>query len=212
MLKFKNESLVPKGGKFSYIQPESQLLIEASALEPLIEKVRFHRLANNYPIPANFREQVVDGVCQRLASQGFPSWCYDPSSPMIEPSLYQPSYPRPTISLTDVERGTKTILANIAAGAATVSQQEAERRASICSKCDRNVEMSGCRACGAAARILELANKYVKGKVLSNTYRLQSCSVCKCYLRAKVWFPMDDLRKYEPQQMRDSYPDWCWLK
>jgi hypothetical protein len=43
-----------------------------------------------------------------------------------------------------------------------------------------------------------------------NDDMLRTCAVCKCFLRAKVHFPIDTLDT-ESQKVQGMYPDFCWL-
>jgi hypothetical protein len=39
---------------------------------------------------------------------------------------------------------------------------------------------------------------------------LKTCAVCKCFIRAKVHFPMDTLDT-QSDKVQGMYPDFCWL-
>ena len=54
MLKVKNNTSVPPGGVFPYVNPEDGFRIESHAFNVLYDKVRLYRKINNYPIGAQF--------------------------------------------------------------------------------------------------------------------------------------------------------------
>jgi hypothetical protein len=41
-------------------------------------------------------------------------------------------------------------------------------------------------------------------------HMLRSCAVCKCFLRAKVHFPITTLDT-QPEKVQSMYPGFCWL-
>jgi hypothetical protein len=131
-------------------------------------------------------------LCQGLP----PGWClYD-----------DPSRPRPSTSLSwnDVSAGVKTFARWIAGGAKYVQQNEAERRAVICSRCYLNVNVQGCSGCA------QLVKEVVGDKKTKHDGSLRSCAVCKCFLKAKVHFPIETLDT-QSEKVQSMYPGFCWL-
>ena len=125
-----------------------------------------------------------------------PGWClYD-----------DPSRPRPSMSLSwnDVMGGLKTFGRGIGQGCQYVSQAEADRRSEICARCYLNVNVTGCASCQKAVQ------EVVRDKKSKQDALLRTCAVCKCFLRAKVHFPIETLDTENPGA-QELYPDFCWL-
>lgn len=177
---------------FRYVDPVDGYLSHAWAYVDWVELQRSHLNANNREIPANLGALMQDQLCQSLP----PGWClYD-----------DPSRPRPStvLSWNDVSAGIKTFTRWIAKGAKFVEQREAERRAVICSRCYLNVNVQGCSGCQKA--VVEL----VGDRKTHYDTALRSCAVCKCFLKAKVHFPIDTLDT-QSEKAQELYPDFCWL-
>ena len=131
-------------------------------------------------------------LCQGLP----PGWCmYDDDNRV-----------RPTVSLgfNDVIGGLKTFARWIASGCKFVAQTEADRRAAICSRCYLNVDIQGCAGCQTAIK------EVVGDRKTKLDGALRACGVCKCFLKAKVHFPIDTLDT-ESEKVQGMYPGFCWL-
>ena len=89
-----------------------------------------------------------------------------------------------------------------------VTQEEAERRASVCltgyngSPCPLHKGISGCVGCAGIAGLLIKTPGDVKQDV-------QGCAICGCYLKFKVWCG-EDMIKADDRKL--GYPDHCWVK
>jgi hypothetical protein len=178
---------------FRYVFPQDGYVAHAWIYQDWIMEAVKHCQANNITptdtLPADMEEQL----CLSLP----PGWCNydDPQRPRINPSM----------TWDDVKGGLSTFAAWIAQGLQYVSQTEAERRALICSRCYYNISVQGCAACHAAA------DAVVRAKKTKHDSYLRACGVCKCLLRAKVWFQQETL---DPgaEKLQDLYPDFCWLR
>lgn len=177
---------------FRYVDPEDGYLSHAWTYRDWVDVQVAHLRANNREVPDNLGIQMQDQLCQTLP----PGWCmYD-----------DPSRPRPSISLSwnDVTAGIATFTRWIAKGAKFVEQREAERRAVICTRCYLNVNVQGCSGCQKA--VVEL----VGDRKTKNDGALRSCAVCRCFLRAKVHFPINTLDT-QSEKAQQLYPEFCWL-
>jgi len=87
-----------------------------------------------------------------------------------------------------------------------VSQAEADRRASVCKGCRHNaiVDCAGCQG------IHMLAHPFTAGRELREQSFLGGCTVCGCWLRAKIWASAALLRRIGDDA--HEYPDKCWCK
>lgn len=188
---FNRQGPCPPDG-FRYVFPEDGYVVHAWAWNDWIPLAKAHLSANDRPIPPDLEDQMEHQLCSTLP----PGWCmYD-----------DPNRPRPTTSLTwsDVVNAVNTFTRWIHGGMKFVSQQEAERRAEICSRCYLNTTVSGCAACHAAIDSL------LSGQSTRHDSHLKACAVCKCLLRAKVHFPISTLDK-ETSTVQNLYPEHCWL-
>ena len=104
----------------------------------------------------------------------------------------------------DVMSGLQTFKNWIVGGCQYVPQSEADRSALICSRCFTKRQSLG-------ARIARKLSRKSPGSVKVNTtMRSNPCAVCKCFLRAKIHFPISTLDTDGVKQ--ELYPDFCWLK
>ena len=87
-----------------------------------------------------------------------------------------------------------------------VEQAEAERRAAICANCPSNLH-GICTSC-PGNEFFDLFGWFVRaGKKTSVDAALDTCRVCKCLLRAKVWVQQSTLNELS----QHTYPENCWL-
>jgi len=177
---------------YRYVHPETGHLTHAWTYVDWVEFARQHLLANNLPVPDDLGEQMQNQLCQTLE----PGWCNfdDPNRPRAST----------TLSWNDVMAGIGTFTRWLKAGLKFVSQTEADRRAFICSRCYLNVNVQGCAGCQ------KVVEELVGNKKSKYDPALRSCGACKCFLRAKVHFPISILDKSGVNQ--ELYPGFCWAK
>jgi len=154
---------------------------------------RQHLHANERKEPIDLEETMQDQLCQTLP----PGWCNfdDANRPRAHGSL----------DWSAVAGALKTFAAWMVQGCQHVHQEEANRRALICSRCYLNVSISGCSGCQA------LVKEVLHTGTTKYDFALRGCGVCKCVLRAKVHFPQEILDR-ENARVQDQYPSFCWNK
>jgi hypothetical protein len=187
----KTNSVPPDG--FRYVFPDDGFVVHAWSYDAWVQVARDHLIANNLSIPEDLQAQMEEQLCQTQE----PGWCSydDPNRPRVSTIL----------SWGDVLSALTTFARWIAGGCQYVSQDEANRRALICSRCYMNTFIGGCSNCEAAVA-------KVTGKVSTKyDFALKACAVCKCVLRAKVHFPLDTLAQ-ESENLQELYPPFCWNK
>jgi hypothetical protein len=152
-----------------------------------------HYQVNKREIPDDLGEAMQEQLCLTLP----PGWCNydDPNRPRVSPGL----------GWDNVMEGLKTFALWMKQGFGFASRAEAERRALICSRCYLNVQVSGCSSCQKAVE------ETVGKRRTKYDFSLRACAVCKCFLRAKVHFPLDILDR-ENEKLQEVYPQHCWLK
>lgn len=91
----------------------------------------------------------------------------------------------------------------------------AERRASVCVKCEHNGRPDFIQRIEgwAASGIKELIN-VAKDLELATTHdaNLHHCQPCDCALKLKVWCKMDHILAHTNDRVMSSLPEWCWIK
>lgn len=168
-----------------YVQPESGAVFTGTSYWGIVDQVHEHRRAMGYDIGEGWEERFQDALCRQ--NEQVP--CTDRVTP--------PSKRR--LQLADLRR---FMTAASKFDGTFVAQEEAERRAVICSTCPLNKTVTGCWGC---AGLLKVALKFLAGRSTRRDKALESCAVCGCVLRVKVHLPVG-----EPDGL--TYPEWCWQK
>ena len=201
MLRVTSKIRAPYGGTFWVRDPITQKEYEGGTFENLFNRVCAGRAANGIPMGLDFEDEVESWVC---ANQ--PSECSQ-----ALPGQFKL---KSSIGLWDVVRGTASLLNHKAQGSPLVSQDEANRRAAICSKCPANVQMTlPCHRCMSS---LENVAHYVSNAG-STPYddQMRSCGICGCWTKTAVWVELGVQCVAVTQSMRDQFKVtrslWnCW--
>lgn len=180
-----------EGYSFRYVFPEDAFVARASSYPDWKQIILDHAIGNNLPVPD--MATCEDQLCGSLP----PDKCrYEQGDP---PAAYV------YFTAGDVGAWIKAVAEKIALGSQFVPQEEAERRAEICVRCPQNLPAHGCAGC---AKIAEMLTPGMSAKHTREDDRLKNCSVCKCYNRMQVHFPLDILRS--SGSIDGVYPEWCW--
>lgn len=193
-LRLVKPSVCPPDG-FKYTFPEDGYLAHGWTYTDWVQAARNHYHANpNLTEPPDLEAQMEHQLCQTLE----PGWCMydDPNRPRVNLG----------IGWEDVQQGLKTFSAWAIEGRKTTTQAEANRRAEICTRCYMNVNVTGCSTCQ------KIVEEVVGDKKTPYDGALRNCAVCKCFLRAKVHFPIKLLLDTEREKLQSLYPEHCWLK
>jgi hypothetical protein len=171
-----------------YVQPETGAVFTSFSYWGLKEVVQKHRQAMELDQAPGWEERFQDDLCKQNEEA---------------PCIGRPKgLDGRKLSLQDLRRFMNT-LANW--DGTLVSREEAERRAAICSTCPKNQFVRGCWGCSG---FVKQVVKLLQGN--SGTTRdraLESCSVCGCVLRAKVWMPLESV-----DNTGLEYPEHCWQR
>lgn len=199
-MRFKTKNRVPPADGFTFHHPETGHVSTAMRYWTWLGAINDHRSANG--LPPVTPEEAEWSNCAGLAPAARLEFCADPDMGTIQ-----------TIGLTlnDIVRGTMTVAHFKLTDGKLVAPQEAERRAAICEHCPYNVPYRS--ACGSDCKgLVDLVNGLVGAQKTSKDQALNGCAVCHCKLSAKVWLPVDALRKFEPSEIQEKYPkDFCWM-
>jgi len=123
------------------------------------------------------------------------------------PPVYKDQKIIKKLTLKDYMSGASALV-NVAIGS-SVSQEEINRRAVICTNCPKVTEIPGCHGCGLAAAVNETVNKVKKafggGFTIPNNLQFNGCGVCSCALSVMLPAKMSQFKKEEVR------PTHCWV-
>jgi hypothetical protein len=202
MLAFVDPTTIPPGG-FKYLQKETNATIYAASLHEMLGKVRQHRIANNLPIPIEWKLEIENSMCTGMPPGTCRHLNRHPSQDVV---LQQPHRP---LQMAEMLSGVKVLGSWMWTGFQKVDQDEANRRSSICAACPLNQPSGGCSAC--ASNAMREAVEQILGRSRTVAHdNISVCHICGCSLKVAVWVPIDLLLKHKPQG--EQRPEWCWLK
>lgn len=197
MLSIAQRHTTPNSGV--YTQPETGMEFKwDTSWQALLNRVANHRAGYNAtlksgdPLDAdpNWDKRVEHDFCQQ-----------NPSVPCLKDGVPYGRF----FTLEDLKRFVSTIKFWVMDGRPSVLQEEAERRAAICSSCPYNAKISQCFGCGQASEFLSLMQG---NPTTSLDSQLHSCLVCGCALKGvKIFMPLG----YAPQEGLE-FPDFCWQR
>lgn len=197
MLKLKNYATCPPDF-YTFRFPDGHVVTAVDATT-WFEKIAKHYADNNYERPENWEALAEHALCRRLSGE----WCDGGS---------EHSFINTRFGFNDFLRGTKVLGSFLLAGAEVVSQEQAEARALVCSRCVANVSVSGCGTCNGVANAVAEAKGAQKTKY---DHLLKACGVCHCANEAAVWIPAEYLAKGVTPEMMQTYREidadnGCW--
>jgi hypothetical protein len=196
-MQLKQIYMTPPGG-WRYYQLETGFPMKAITFETLLRQISQHR-ANNHlrPIAEGFETlaaEIEHWLCQQMSPKDQTRKC--------KTGIRS----RESVGWREVLGFLETNAEFLAEGAEQVPQEEAERRASICSTCPLNVRVDGCGVC--VRTVNEYRTRLLKATPTSKDGLIKACGVCGCDLKSIVHLPLSALRAKGDK----DYPDWCWQK
>lgn len=159
-----------------------------ASLISVLKEVENYRLATGGDLNPGWEDRLLDQMCRE-----------NPEYRCIEDGDRKPR----NINFQDVKRFLHVMAYHVQNGLQHVSSEEAARRESICMRCPMRTQESFCFGCKGLG---EKARQVTQGKETPNSQVLGSCHVCGCLLKAKVWFPLEVLKKDGL-----DYPAYCWM-
>jgi hypothetical protein len=194
-----NKDTVVPGG-FRFRCPHCDKWFPAPSWTELLTTVKKHYKANEIPIGLMFENDVETQLCSFMPP-GICSYSDDRqkriAAQIARPNIHQ---------VNDFT----ALLGKRWFGEGLVTQSEAEKHALICSKCPYNQTPDGCTSCTSSATATAIGIAF--GTITRHTPhddKLQSCLLCKCHLKAKVWAYAKSVR--ETSEVSELVPDWCWV-
>lgn len=117
-------------------------------------------------------------------------------------------------AVTNIRRaaqGTAVILDWLTSGGKPVESDLAVKRASICAACPKNVKGSWYTV--APAELIRATLSSRSDLKLETPFddKLESCDVCKCLMRLKVWTPLDFILNKTRPEILAAFPPHCWI-
>lgn len=188
---------IPWGGGYVINLPEQGLVGQGINFPALLRSVKEWRRANSLPLGLGLGDELERAVCKI-----YPVECTGAINGKPRKSR---------LDLSTVLRGTQVLLAFKLAGSPYVSQEEAERRAEICSRCPWNLEYA--KPCGGnCGGLKEMVAAIVGDRRTSYDDRLKSCGVCSCINSAHVHMPLEILAKGVSEEMKEQFTTipGCW--
>lgn len=190
MQKLRRQSKVPPGGWWCLWEA---VPVHASSREGLVAAITNSIIASGKAIPPDLDQQIENAICERLPANA--KHC----CPVGQAD-------KPKFTATHVKRFMMTMTEWAKGGFQYVPQEEADRRAKICSECPKNVNVPGCFGCKG---IQGLVHTLASGHTTEYDNRLHVCGVCGCFNQTQIWFEADVLKRASGEL---DYPEWCWKR
>lgn len=108
-------------------------------------------------------------------------------------------------------QGTAVVIDWLTSGGNPVSQELANKRASVCVTCPMNVD--GAWYTTAPAELIRKTLEARKDLKLETPHdaALKSCNVCRCLMRLKVWTPLEFILSKTKPEVIAEFPNFCWI-
>lgn len=189
-----NESLVPVGGRWKYLDPLTEVPFSTNDLTVLLQQVRAQRIANGIPVESGWDKVVLDELCNQ-----------NENVPCLEAGEQQ-------IHMTgdDVKRFLTTLQEQY--GKELVSDEEHRRRADICLACPKIGDVACTFPCGWVSRKL---TEMLGGRHIHRPAELykRGCKACGCDVTSKTYYPLEVLKSVD--EKLGKQPDYwtgCWMR
>lgn len=196
-----NKNVTPPQG-WSYTQPESGATFKSHDYRSWTRDILSHRKANGYPVGDEWEEELISDACKQNSH-----W----NTVCKRVGVHQGSGTK-KLGFKHAMAFLKTLRAFVEQGGLYVEQEEADRRAEICSRCPKNKPVGfSCGAC--AAGLLGLLRWLLGKRTVFAASEIENCSVCLCDLKAAVWFPVEAQKAglTEPQiEEFKKLDSFCW--
>jgi hypothetical protein len=209
----------PTSGGWKFYQPQTAWTNPAAMIgeSASIDAIKKHRLANP-AIAAKHKLSTDPAVIGReliAFQQARGALPPDQSPPTSFFAPARSSLPdRVLVAAVGIKRaaqGTAVVLDWLTSGGDPVAQELANKRASICVACPKNV--NGSWFTTAPAELIKStleARKDLKLETPSDA-ALKSCDVCKCLNRLKVFCPLSHIVAKTRPEIMAEFPSNCWI-
>jgi len=192
---YPNYTLIGERSGWFYPVEETKVVFIAYNWRELVGRVEKHLKGNGIAISADLNLTMMKVFCEATKSE----YCAeeDPNQ-NAKGRLFE-----------QAQRFLRTINNVVASGASLVSQEEADRRASICAVCPQNQPTDvGCTGCGMKTAIAQMAN-FALGKSTPLDSQLHWCQVCGCKNSLKIWVDRESMSE---KDLADKWETECWMR
>lgn len=189
-----NESIVPAGARWKYLDPLTGVPFSTNDLTVLLQQVRAQRRANDIPVESGWDQVVLDELCAQ--NENVP--CFEAGEQQIH------------MTGDDVKRFLTTLEEQF--GRELVSDEEHRRRADICLACPKIGDVACTFPCGWVSKKL---TELLGGRRIHRPAELhkRGCTACRCNLDAKTFYPLDVLKKVDEKLGKQpNYWERCWMR
>lgn len=190
---------IPYGGMYYVTDKLTGIPVKGMNFESVYRAVVTERNANGAPVGLGLEDEVEQWICE-----AYPQEC------QLADTL---NVPKRSWGMMDIVRGTIVFAKRQITGESLVTQEEANRRAQICSTCKPYATEFHKPCAGLCSELVQLLSG-IGNRATPHDNSVRSCSICGCWTKVAVWFPVDlqwsvlsDTQKAQFQ----SVP-WCWKK
>lgn len=183
MMEFLVKRIVPPGGNYPYLVPETGVLIVSHSIAEAVERVSAHLRSNNLSVPPNLGALIEDYICRNVP----PGFCFGDADgkPVAR-----------AVTLEGIKKATIALVTSTGRADPGV----ARKRIDICGGCEHNDR----RMCPSCIGLISWARRLV-GTQCPRDEWLGVCSVDVTALAAKIHVDKVD-------GANKNYPDKCWVK
>ena len=238
----KNRQNHPPGGGYSFYQPETRWMLKGGlpfdqAVREIVQHRRANPAFNLQTDPVLVADELDAYTCKRLKDD--PNWVEKktPEIPSDSSSWIIPTiHPQSLLAAAPVAEkgsgllkragqiadGIGTLASWVGNGAEPVTQQEADRRAFVCTTagngggmCPKNVQGNWVDyITGGIANAIKSALSLKTHLKLTTQLdeKLGTCDACGCDLRLKVWVPADEIKRSLTPEILDECVPKCWMR
>ena len=189
--KYPGWQIIGDSSGYAWPVEATKTVVVSYGFKTLIEAVHKHLKANDIPLPVDLERSMNEHACAQ-----FPENCQE-----LDPDAER------KVSLWMLAKKFFTAVISAAVDG-LVPQEEAERRALICSTCPNNQPMEAriCEGCWSANFVREAAEK-LSTRHTSLDNKLDTCSLCQCRNRLKV-----HVKREAMADKSIDWPSWCWMR
>ena len=215
--------IFPPGG-FAYAQPETGWKTQPFLpFSEVAKSIADHRRANKlaHSTIAEAAADLAAHTCQRLGND--PAYC---DNGVKKNSPNQPPEQVAAGLVAGIGRklygGAQIMRDWLGDGLRTVEKKVAQNRADVCTgrlsgkRCAYNTRQGISELTGPIADFIkaQIQRKTELHLSVENETDLETCSICLCVLRLKIWTPLDIILARTPErglaEFKKKAP-WCWL-
>lgn len=214
-MKISQPNKPPRGG-WRFTDLDTDVEIQGVDFQDLVKNVRLHRASNGLPATEEIEILINNYYCQNNLVH-----CRGEKTDYAKLPKRKAVTPQVAANIALRKRGTAAIvntLSRVGSGTAFTDSVTANARATICSSCPMNVQRKKKTCCGgdkglnALRKVVQIAQKFsIKMRTHSDS-ALETCTICGCELKAKVWCSDAVIKETDTKDSLDLLPKDCWVR